>query len=111
MAEPDEPLLLRGIELRYALSYFLAQHGPCTIAALIAGLEHQGFALGEAAPRPPGTAPVPRGQPTSTPTTHTAAASSAPVSSTPTDSATPLSACTVDAHARRWSRRFASSAR
>lgn len=38
-----EPLQLRGIELRYALTYHLALHGVCTVQELIAGLTHFGF--------------------------------------------------------------------
>jgi hypothetical protein len=42
---------LRGIELRYALSYYLAQHGRCTIAELIDGLTHQGFVFDDEGPK------------------------------------------------------------
>ena len=38
-----EPLPLRGIELRYALTHYLALHGVCTVQELIAGLTHLGF--------------------------------------------------------------------
>lgn len=34
---------LRGLELRYALTLFLFQHGPKTVAELIEALEYQGF--------------------------------------------------------------------
>jgi hypothetical protein len=37
------PRALRGIELRYALTMFLAVHGPQTIGELIDALTHQGF--------------------------------------------------------------------
>jgi hypothetical protein len=36
---------LRGIELRYALTLYLAQHGPQTVSDLIGGLEYQGFSF------------------------------------------------------------------
>ena len=36
---------LRGTDLRYALTLFLAQHGPHTIPQLIDALEHQGFSI------------------------------------------------------------------
>ncbi|HET6736550.1 hypothetical protein [Mycobacterium sp.] len=36
-------LLLRGIELRYALTLYLAQHGPTTVADLIDAMNYQGF--------------------------------------------------------------------
>jgi hypothetical protein len=38
-----EPLRLRGIQLRYALTYYLALHGVCTVQELISGLTHFGF--------------------------------------------------------------------
>ena len=41
----DDSRVLRGTELRYALTMYLAQHGPCDIATLIAGLTHQGFVI------------------------------------------------------------------
>lgn len=47
----DESGVLRGTELRYALTMFLAQHGPCTIPVLIDGLTHQGFAIGGHPPK------------------------------------------------------------
>jgi hypothetical protein len=34
---------LRGIELRYALTLFLFQHGRCTVKELVDGLTWQGF--------------------------------------------------------------------
>ena len=37
------PRTLRGIELRYALTMYLAVHGPQTVAELIDALTHQGF--------------------------------------------------------------------
>jgi hypothetical protein len=43
----DESRRLRGIELRYALSYYLAPREQCTVADLIDGLTHQGFAFGD----------------------------------------------------------------
>lgn len=46
----DDSRLLRGIELRYALTMYLAQHGQCTIATLIDALAHQGFVFGENPP-------------------------------------------------------------
>jgi hypothetical protein len=36
-------LVLRGIELRYALTLYLFQHGPTTVADLIEALYYQGF--------------------------------------------------------------------
>jgi hypothetical protein len=36
---------LRGIELRYALTMYLLQHGPTTVDELIEGLEWQGFEI------------------------------------------------------------------
>jgi hypothetical protein len=39
----DDSRILRGIELRYALTMYLAQHWRCSIATLIDGLTHQGF--------------------------------------------------------------------
>jgi hypothetical protein len=36
---------LRGIELRYALTLYLAQHGPKTVDELIDALEYQNFAV------------------------------------------------------------------
>lgn len=38
-----EPVRLRGIELRYALTLFLFQHGRCTVKELVDGLTLQGF--------------------------------------------------------------------
>ena len=34
---------LRGVELRYALTLYLFQHGPKTVAELVEALECQGF--------------------------------------------------------------------
>lgn len=39
------PLILRGIELRYALTLYLGQHGPQSVEALIDALEYQGFSF------------------------------------------------------------------
>jgi hypothetical protein len=36
---------LRGVELRYALTLYLFQHGPQTVADLIDALNYQGFAI------------------------------------------------------------------
>jgi hypothetical protein len=47
----DDSRRLHGLELRYALSVYLSQHGPCSISALIAGLTHQSFDLGDHAPK------------------------------------------------------------
>jgi hypothetical protein len=47
----DDSRVLRGIELRYALTNHLAQHGRCTIRTLIDALEHQGFVLGSNPPK------------------------------------------------------------
>jgi hypothetical protein len=41
----DDSRILRGIELRYVLTMYLAQHGPCSIATLIDGLSYQGFVI------------------------------------------------------------------
>jgi hypothetical protein len=41
----DDTRVLRGIELRYALTEFLTQHGPTTITGLIDGLTWQGFVI------------------------------------------------------------------
>ena len=35
----------RGIELRYALTVYLFQHGPATVADLIDALDYQGFVI------------------------------------------------------------------
>ncbi|MBE1546783.1 hypothetical protein GGC64_000791 [Mycobacterium sp. OAS707] len=35
--------LLRGIDLRYALTMYLLQHGPTTVDELLEALEWQGF--------------------------------------------------------------------
>jgi hypothetical protein len=37
--------LLRGIELRYAITEYLFQHGPTTVVDLIDALHYQGFAF------------------------------------------------------------------
>jgi hypothetical protein len=37
--------LLRGTELRYALTMYLFQHGPTTVADLIDALDCQGFEI------------------------------------------------------------------
>ncbi|WP_101949325.1 hypothetical protein [Mycobacterium sp. 3519A] len=37
--------VLRGIELRYALTMYLLQHGPTTVDELIEALEWQGFEI------------------------------------------------------------------
>jgi hypothetical protein len=34
---------LRGVELRYALTFYLLQHGPKTVAELSEALQYQGF--------------------------------------------------------------------
>jgi len=47
----DDSTVLRGTELRYALTMYLAQHGPCDIATLIAGLADQGFVVGGYPPK------------------------------------------------------------
>ena len=36
---------LRGIDLRYALTTYLFQHGPAAVADLIDGLNRQGFTI------------------------------------------------------------------
>jgi hypothetical protein len=41
----DDSRILRGIELRYALTEFLGQHGTCSITTLIDGLTYQGFII------------------------------------------------------------------
>ncbi len=41
----DDSRVLRGIELRYALTLFLAQHGPTSITDPIDGLTWQGFVI------------------------------------------------------------------
>ena len=38
-------LCLTTIELRYALTMYLFQHGPTTVAALIDALDYQGFEI------------------------------------------------------------------
>jgi hypothetical protein len=47
----DDSRRLQGLELRYALSIYLVQHGPCSIAKLIDGLTHQGFVIGDHPPK------------------------------------------------------------
>ncbi|MGH3969313.1 MAG: hypothetical protein ACRDTV_14660 [Mycobacterium sp.] len=42
----NEPLRLRGTELRYALTFQLASHGPATIAELAAALRWHNFGVG-----------------------------------------------------------------
>lgn len=41
----DDSAVLRGTELRYALTNYLFQHGTCTIATLIDALTDQGFVI------------------------------------------------------------------
>ncbi|MCV7225753.1 hypothetical protein [Mycolicibacterium komossense] len=41
----DDSKVLRGIELRYTLTLYLAQHGAKTITELIDGLTYQGFVI------------------------------------------------------------------
>lgn len=41
----DDSRILRGTELRYALTEYLGQHGTCSIATLIDGLTYQGFVI------------------------------------------------------------------
>ncbi|HYO01434.1 MAG TPA: hypothetical protein VET27_05900 [Mycobacterium sp.] len=41
----DDSAVLRGTELRYALTNYLFQHGRATIPDLIAGLTEQGFVI------------------------------------------------------------------
>ena len=41
----DDSRILRGTELRYALTMHLYQHGRCTIPQLIDALTHQGFVI------------------------------------------------------------------
>lgn len=36
---------LRGTNLRYVITLYLAQHGPQTIPELIDAIEHQGFSI------------------------------------------------------------------
>ena len=42
MATPHQ---LKGIDLRYALTMYLLQHGPTTVNELIEALEWQGFSI------------------------------------------------------------------
>jgi hypothetical protein len=37
---------LQGLELRYALTMYLLQHGPTTVGELVDAMEWQGFAIG-----------------------------------------------------------------
>ncbi len=41
----DDSRILRGTELRYALTNYLFQHGRCSITTLIDALTHQGFVI------------------------------------------------------------------
>jgi hypothetical protein len=41
-----DKLLIRGTNLRYALTLYLHLHGRATLAALISGLDHWGLAVG-----------------------------------------------------------------
>ena len=41
----DDSRILRGTELRYALTEYLGQHGTCNISTLIDGLTYQGFVI------------------------------------------------------------------
>ena len=45
VAGMEDPKVLRGIELRYTLTLYLAQHGTKTITELIDGLTYQGFVI------------------------------------------------------------------
>jgi hypothetical protein len=47
----DDSRVLRGTELRYALTEYLFQHGRATIPELIAGLTAQGFVIGGNPPK------------------------------------------------------------
>lgn len=47
----DDSRTLRGTELRYALTNYLFQHGPCSITTLIDALNHQGFVIGGHPPK------------------------------------------------------------
>lgn len=40
-------LQIRGIELRYALTMYLHQHGPQSVADLVDALEYQGFVFAD----------------------------------------------------------------
>ncbi len=42
----DTKYQLQGIDLRYALTMYLLQHGPTTVGKLIEAMEWQGFAIG-----------------------------------------------------------------
>ena len=41
----ETPHQLKGIDLRYALTMYLLQHGPTTVNELIEALEWQGFSI------------------------------------------------------------------
>jgi hypothetical protein len=41
----ETPHQLTGIDLRYALTMYLLQHGPTTVNELIEALEWQGFSI------------------------------------------------------------------
>ena len=43
LAAMAEPVILRGIELRYALTNYLSLHGERTVHELVEGLTHWGF--------------------------------------------------------------------
>lgn len=47
----NNSLLLRGTELRYALTMQLLHNGPTTITGLVEGLTSQGFDVGSPAPK------------------------------------------------------------
>lgn len=47
----NNPRLLRGIELRYALTMHLFNQGPATISCLLERLAWHGFAVGSPAPK------------------------------------------------------------
>lgn len=39
------PLILRGIELRYALTVYMQLHGPASVPTLLDALDHWGFGV------------------------------------------------------------------
>ena len=41
----NDECVLRGVELRYALTLYLFQHGPATVPDLIEALDYQGFVI------------------------------------------------------------------
>ena len=41
----ETPHRLKGIDLRYALTMYLLQHGPTTVNELIEAMEWQGFSI------------------------------------------------------------------